>query len=85
MGAGEEWSGERTFFRRPEVPGFWPSKGVVSFFVTENTMAAACAPTRGRRCARERGGGDEEAKRWRWGRRWRWRDRECGREGVVVR
>lgn len=63
------------------MPGFWPSKGVVSFFVTENTMAAGCAPTGGRRCAGERGGGgrDEHAKSW------RWRDREQGREGVVAR
>lgn len=25
---------ERTFFRRPEVPGFWPSNGLVSFTCT---------------------------------------------------
>jgi hypothetical protein len=30
-------SGNRTFLRRPEVPGFWPSIGVVSTRTTLNT------------------------------------------------
>jgi len=27
---GKKWRRNATFLRRPEVPGFWPSKGVVS-------------------------------------------------------
>jgi hypothetical protein len=61
--------GRETFFRRPEVPGFWPSKGVVAFFVTVKSPMAG-PPAFGCRSTSEARGGVARRRRW-----WR-RDRE---------
>jgi len=76
---GRGQGGRETFFRRPEVPGFWPSKGVVAFFVTVKSPMVG-PPTSRRRSPREARG--VVARRGRW---WWWIDREReGREGVAV-
>lgn len=72
-GAREGEGGEETFLRRPEVPGFWPSKGVVAFFVTVKSPMAGPLTIR---CLSPREAMRGVARRG----RWRWRDRE----GVVV-
>jgi len=62
-------AGRKTFLRRPEVPGFWPSKGVVAFFVTVKSPMVAPRTIR-RWSPREATRGVTRRKRW-----W-WRDRE---------
>jgi len=66
---GSERGARETFFRRPEVPGFWPSKGVVAFCVTVKSPMVG-PPTFRRRSPREARGVVARSGRW-----W-WRDRE---------